>query len=505
MGKNQYTELDKLFQSKLKEGKVESGIWNDPTDDIFLAAMDSVNTPETKKKKRVFWPFYLFAFLGLLSLGVWNTKKVGELSTTISEIQLQGNQNPALSVKDGNQVEIAPHLVVDKNVEKSEDPKKVQTINKLVQNKKSKSTSSSNNNDEKLRNNPVANTNNQIIPPTYTNNSSNQSKANSPLRNSFTLINTDSNEKSNDLLTTSGKESITMVDHLELTPSVLSLLNIANRDNFILPITAAETQKTETRNPLAIYAFLDLNLNSMRMSGLEGNDFILRNYDQSYLGYNVGLGALKEINDRYGIAFNLAYRRVKNHSIFENDMLFDHSHMMSGVNGEMMYQLNADVHTPTGTYQFREEISMEDGGSIEDQEMMFQSTDIHQYFNFISLGVQPRINLWSQNNLNLFAEAGLNLNYLMSFCQEIEMKMYHDNHMMMKKDMEDHSMSTINRLSLAGSLGLGLEYQIGDHIFSSFRFGSSRSLNSIRQENNADNVRTFIDNLGVSLTAGYKF
>ena len=512
MGKNQYTEIDKLFRSKLGEDKLSSGPWNEPTDDIFQAAMEKVNDKGPKKKRRGIWPFFLVGFLGLLGFTSWNALKVDALATTISEMKKEESRLPTTKINNTEVISIASandhkretsaNEITNKKLGKSKVETKTSMVGSVapVQQKAKSTTYNRSSNDQ------------AIVPPGNYIKEIGAGKAASASNTALILIGETGEEQEKIVESNNKQVSRNSIDEnrlsVNLIPGLIGLLNVEDR----IPFTSAfktsafnNDSFAENKSGFTFYAYLDLNLNKLRMAGLEPVGYSLTKYDQAYLGYDFGLGALQSINEKFTINYNLGFRRVLNNSLFANEMMYDESKLSVNSDGEMVYDLMMELQTPVGAINQVQSFTVL-GGGLQDQAMMQQSTDIKQYFKFISLGVQPRLNVWSSDRLSLFAEAGMSVNYLLAFCQDIDMKMYYHNEMMMHDQMEDHSMNSLNRLSVAATAGLGLEYSFGDHIFSSFKVGSSRSLNSIRhQENTSDEVRTFIDNFGVSLSAGYKF
>lgn len=512
MGKNQYTEIDKLFRSKLGSEAVSPGAWNEPTDDMFLAAMEQVNKPPEKsnKRRRLFWPFLLIPFVGLLGVTISNALKVDELRSTISEMKSSElvSSTPLVSIAENNRTkEITNETILSNYTETqhNNNDKLASTNNKAVKSKSTLLVGQSNNSSN------FKSIDNNIVPPTYINKATATNNAGPAENMTFPLFSTKedlsiekSNTKPSLVKVTPNKELLGM----NLLPGKNGLLNIVERNAIALSLETdpfvKETVEAKN-NKFALFAFMNINLNTLRISGLETNGYSLTDFDKSYVGYEYGVGALQNINNRFGISYSLSHSEVINHSLFEGQTMFDESNMSVGTNGETSYLLDTEVETPMGAFSLRQSVPMSDV-QIQDQTMMDQTTNIRQSLKFISLGIQPRVNLWSNNNLSLFAEAGVNVNYLVSFDQDLEIEMHHGGNMMMQKSMYDNSMTTLNRLTLAASAGIGVNYSFGEHLFSSIRLGGSRSLNPISQQNNTGgDINTYIDNLGVSISAGYKF
>lgn len=507
MGKNQYTDLDKLFQSKLGEDRIASGEWNEPTDDMFFAAMEKVNEPVPSKKRRRIWPFFFVGFIMLLGLTTWNLFRVDELTSVINELQDETNSFSTSKITTKENVSgLAAEAASDMSEQTHLSGKQIVSAENEGFIKNNVTSRINNKVKSELVDNVVPTSSyNNILPPTYTKSSVVSTSA--PIFNQSFAFNNIQDEQI-DLVAKEAQSSSNNVSAFSLMPGLNGLLPVNNRQQINLGIEASDFIQDEnkiTKRAVAYYAFMDLNLNKLRMSGLEALDYTLSNYDKAYLGYDLGIGALQTINNRLSINYELGFSRVKINSLFANEMKYDESNVHQGMNGELVYDLLMDVQTPTGSINQMQSLTFI-RGNIQDQDLMQQNIDIKQFYKFISLGVQPRIDMWSKNRLSVFAEAGLNLNYLVSFCQDLNTEMYYQNQMMMQNEIEDHSMGNLNRMTIAASAGLGLEYTFGEHLFSSFVLGSSRSLNSIRQTGNGtDDVRTYIDNLGVSLSAGYKF
>lgn len=507
MGKNKYTELDKLFQSKLKSGQVENGAWNNPTDDAFMSAMRNIQPQEQapKKEKIVWWPYLFLLFIPVFFFGIWNADRVSDLKSEIDVMQQTNHAqlDKATSEKlelenttinnNNNVIELASNPVVNESDAKpvSKKPTTNKKTSKLV----------TNNNKFTTRQN-VASKN--IVPTSV--NVTSGSDGGSIQNNGGQVSNASLGTNSFGAPIVGLQKNIT--DKLN-TLDRLNLIQEFDDDFGVVSINDVSTydssHKYGSKPSLAAYAFVDLNLNSMRMQGAEVGAFTLTGYDKSYLGYNVGVGMLQNINKRWDVNYSLSYKHVKNQSKYTNQFMYEKDKMTTDINGELVYDLLAELHTPTGAFTSNQTIALMDG-SMDDNVMMDQLADIDLTFDFISLGIQPRFSIINKDQLNVFAQGGLNLNYLIHYCQAIDMEFHYHDQMMMKNNIEVYSMDKLNKFSLAASLGLGLEYNFGEHIFSSFTLGTNRSLNSIKQlSSNADHTRTYIDNLGVSLTAGYRF
>lgn len=496
MGKNKYTELDKLFQSKLKDGNVENGEWNNPTDDAFFSAMNQLQPEvEAEEKKAVWWPYLFLLFIPILFLTIRNTDQVNELKTDLDNISDFVNQAEASSKNDLDAKVIEPK---EQSVQEANAPS-LEKENK-VSSKSNSQVQKTNASSSLLSKRAVAKKKN--------------------VENNLTSVNVF--DRSNDLVTNVTRGSYTKATDLEVAPSFpsqkenIESLIALNRDNTIQAFEIGEREKEEFSDfqlaivperkdqaPLGAYAFLDLNLNTIRMSGMEPSGFSLTGYDKSYLGYELGLGLIQDINEKWSINYTASYRHVMNKSFYESEFMFDEDNLITTVDGDLIYQLFSEMQTPTGAYVSNENLSFRD--EMDDKTMMDQNADIELIFNFVSVGAKPRYDLIQKNGFKLFAEAGLNINYLVHYCQTVDLKFYHENEMMMGNSEDIFSMNNLNKFSFTSSLGLGLEYNIGDKFFSGLKLGSSRSLNSIKQLSSAtDETRTYIDNLGLSLTAGYR-
>lgn len=303
----------------------------------------------------------------------------------------------------------------------------------------------------------------------------------------------------------SPEDSIKRMDALARLES-LQKINFDERSEIKLSGLNFEMFVPEASNAkaLAAYAFFDLNLNTIRMSGMEPASFSLTGYDESYLGYEFGLGLIQDISRKWSINYTASYRHVMNKSHYESEFIFEEENLMMDLNGDLEYQLFSQLQTPTGAYINNQDLLFAE--EMEDETMMDHAADIKLIFDFVSVGAKSRFNLFSSEQFMVFAEAGLNVNFLVHFCQSIDSDFYYENKMMMSNHVDDYSMTKLNRLSFTTSLGLRLEYNLGDRFFSALKLGSSRSLNSIKKlDVNNDNTRTYIDNLGLSLAAGYRF
>ena len=510
MGKNSYTELDKLFQSKLKDGNVENGTWNNPTDDAFMAAMNQVKPEEKSKKKAAWWPLSFLLLIPLLLIGIKYTDEVNDLRSELDEIQQQINEAQASIIKEKN----------DDAVQFQSNEKIVlqsSTSQDVIQNKSDKATrkaglnTSPSSKSTRIDLNKSSSERNftptLIPPPTSVNDSRlNRSLSAGVTRGSdFKTPNTVNTGKG--LLVEANKERLEKILGFERLDGNFNLITDA-RPKAKLEGLALATLNPEEKSGfgmnLSAFAFFDLNLNTIRMSGAEQNGFSLTGYDDAQLGYELGIGISQNLSKRWDIAYTASYRHFTNRSLYQSEFMYEEEDLVTNVDGELVYQLFIETQTPTGAYITNQDLVFTE--EMDDHTMMDANADIELFFNFVSLGVKPRYSLFQKNGLEVFAEAGLNMNYLVHYCQSVAVALSHNNKPMMNDSGDNYSMDDLNRVSFTSSLGLGLEYNLGKHIFSSIKFGTSRSLNSITASNNNSNdTRTYLDNLGISLSAGYRF
>ena len=505
MGKNSYTELDKLFQSKLKDGNLENGDWNNPTDDAFLAAMSQVKPQEKSKKKTRWWPLLFLLLIPILLIGVKYTDEVNNLRSELNEIQQQVNDAQASIAKDKN--EDANHLQSNDSATKES-----KVGEDAIQNNSNKATTKTSINvspKPAAINISTTSSKKNFTPkltPSYT--SVNESRIN---RNQNSVNNSGLDNKTtfNDKVLTAAvnNDKIEKIVDLERLTSSFSLITATRPKAKIegLSLAAFEPeQKSNFGKNLSAFAFFDLNMNSIRMSGMENTGFTLTGYDESQLGYELGIGVSQNLSKRWGIAYTASYRHFTNKSLYQSEFLYEQEDLITSIDGDLVYQLFTETQTPTGAYITNQDLTFAE--EMDDHTMMDANADIELFFNFVSIGAKPRFSLFQTKGLQVFAEAGLNINYLVHYCQSVDVEFSYEDKMMMHNSGDNYSMDDLNKISFTSSLGLGLEYNLGEHIFSSLKFGTSRSISSITASNNNTNdTRTYLDNLGISVSAGYRF
>lgn len=503
MGKNKYTDLDKLFQSKLSEGRIESGEWNDPTDDAFFSAMRKVNssTEQVKEKKKLAWWPFLFLFLIPLSLLViWNANEVNGLKTEIKDIQqkesvYENSQNTTIALSNNiNQTSQGLPIEAEGQVK--------------IRDNKNKSTESiqakSGINDDNKLVNSSRDHGKRVQKPLFTSvNNSITSKQALPIGPITVGFGKENIEK--EIRSVSGDLDKRIK---QLAPTLINRFDgllIYNRAPVLLSSTEINLfNEDKGFKKFELFLFGNASFNTIRMSDVESNSFSLTGYDKPNLGYELGVGLLHSISERFSINYDLSYKHIGNNSQFRNEFLFEEEELVTDIDGDLVYQLFSELQTPTGLFTANQDLRFE-GGNMEDQTMMDQEADIKLQFKFLSIGIQPRWKVYNSQRLSIFAEGGVNLNYLMHYCRSVDIKVYYQNKMMMNGAPEDDfSMSSLNRVSVAASLSLGMEYSFANNYFTSMQLGTSRSLNSINQLS-LDGSKTYIDNAGISIAIGKKF
>ncbi len=490
MDERKYTELDKIFQSRLGRNNQQALEWNTPSDDILESALDLIDLSEERPKSNrlvMFLSLLVVLLIGIASYNIYSVKvlqdKLGEMSVDpmVSEL----DESPVLEKKkivNDNQKNDVPLPMSSKQMQK--DVTSIASSEKI---------------NEEVKVNKIAHT---------------------PVKTDNTILSTYFNNTSSSLNLPAGKseDDEAIVNTLPSADAVSELMNLASvptihpelvwteeaETEMTLIPSVLNTAKEKSLNTPEMYLRLGSRFSSFRMSNVDPNSTALVNYDRKKFGPEYGLGLKQYLGERFSIDYSLSYSRLNNESLYRDQMIFDKDGAVENAEGEMVYDMPVQAESPTGIYATNfnfllDELNLNDGSMLDNK------TNINQVYDVISVSIKPGFDIVQSEKLKIGINAGVETNIIFGFCQELDMKIYHGSEMLKNAAMEDHSMDYLNNF-LFGVVGeFSADYQWNSSWSSSLRIGSMRSINSLRKVSDSNSPGTYLEDVRVALTTGFHF
>jgi len=501
MDDKNFKELDHFFTSRLRKSAGDSNGWDVPDDLVLENALDQVNAPITRKKRRPFWLWISFSLVFLsavLYLLLKNNNQIDLLNQQVSELSHQNtniektkNTIPNEEVTSGERItnikktptSIIPETVIKKqtNLETSSfnftsnnatTPVKIVTEISLIAEGQKVSKESIPNSHFTSRN-----AKNNIV----------QSFKNTPIHKAI-------------LVDKEAKEFETL--------SVLPYLGYASLNFEMNPFLALGNPEVEKNlsDKSKLSAFLTIGhlYASLQMTDLPQVDYTLTDYDNYYGGWEIGGGLTYELNSKNSLSAVLSYSVIDNESRFTENTAYSKSQEFSNGQGELLYNTTLEIVSPTGSHT--EDIVLDvTNENFQDGETFNNQTSIYQDFRIASLTGYGTHQLFTCSDFSFNVQAGVGLNMITSTNQKMFINMMHDDHTMMSKTVSSTERYALKKLYLHGQLGLSIEKPISQHWFIGLSSGINRSLTSIRKKENNNDPKTYLGGIQSAINVGFRF
>ena len=179
-------------------------------------------------------------------------------------------------------------------------------------------------------------------------------------------------------------------------------------------------------------------------------------------------------------------------------MAYDSNNEFINIAGEKAYNCEFDIVTPTTRSSLDLNLLM--NHDMEDDEMMRGVIDIEQEYQTISLGIMPQYDFIRQSRITIGAGLALNANYITSFNQTMDIKLFHNSYIMTRKSMNDNQGNGLNRFYVSASINSYIEYQWNQRFSTGVNASLGRSLNSLSQY-----TITHMKDINIGITSQYRF
>lgn len=502
-----YDELDKLFQSRLKDRNLdkEGTDWNLPPEGLFDTALsfaeDQPNEKPQKRNYTLLVSLIIFLIFSLATIGWYISSDLNkEVSDIKEDVELLKQESGKELVQKSNSISSSTKNSFDQNSKIENKEIRNQQIS-TVQNSGSAASAISN------EVGTLSKTSQQIsstgVPPTSLNaNSRSASEVTTPQNNiqSFAPITV---KNSQSFVPFSKKESQVKIQNMQnLFTSVLPF--DIKRRSLAVEDKLSEVAEKKVGFNTGFYIEGGLVFTSLNMHSPTGLSDALTRYDNWYPGYQISLGAQLDLSDRWQLDKSIQFQSIRNESLYQDEFMYDSENEHVNINGDDIYRSNLVMASPMGAFNRSVDIPLKDM-EMEDGDMIQNITEIDQSFNILSAKIGLSYKLFSEEKWQISAQANAALNYIVGFQQNSITRLYAKTDMLVEDNFSTSESEMIKPWFSTGGLALQARYYPASNWFIGLRGGFEHSFQSIKKTMTASPESTHINGIRAGLQLGYRF
>jgi len=494
MSNNKKDKLEEFFDTRIKKQTGTEG-WNLPSDDVFLAAMETLDAEKEEEKTR--WLIYAFTALTVIALSIFVFYKVSlNGSDEVVKVEARNNfvsqeviENNIETVKIEAKEEIQETVVTKVDVQSVQNNKTVNTIPSQTKVKETKTHNS---------NNTIAQSN--------TTNSSSQNL-----------------NISNNIATQNGaaiqKEDKAIIHRIEsatanrMSVNELSLLGntsiqILEEREVAIPeskLVEPKLLSMSTQKPITLFAQGSLFQSSIFMKDIGNNDFTLEGYERFSTGFTLGLGIQKSLNGKFKLEAMTNWVHFSNTSLYTSHFTYDKTHESLAQNGEIMYHHEMVISTPRATIAMSDDVVMDK--EMDHMDLIKNKTEIRESYDVVQLGIGLRYQILSKGKFDIDLGVLPAVNYIFNNrtglntvleANNIEMAAYESS-----SDAFDIGGFNQFYFNLQGSINVNYVLSKNWKLNVSGLYG--QSLNSLKEFNSQDLSKSYFKSRAIALGLAYQF
>ena len=516
MSKNEHSDFNKFFQSKLENaGRAENG-WNVPPQFVFDNAMDTLAEKQKKKSRKALW-FLLGALFVLSSVaGLYFIQnyvndiesKVEEMQLVIDDLQtkngknLTSNQNKEKAVSQlseeikNQQEEVKTKSIVSNigvahksNLMKKEVAKEQYSTSKKTSNVNQKTK-------EKTGISSITETKDQ------------KTKYFTPVVVEMKPFKNDQSQqfsnKINQVSSFKRNEVFALQDlNFKFSNFVLESRTYPLSNEVVIIERLPAEIATVGRWSL----FVKANENTTCLSMInvdEMSDASLVDYDQRYSGRGFRIGLRYDIAKRLFASVHSSYNRYNNESIFRHNFNYDTANESDLGNGMSNYNSDIFIETPLGSYSTVSQFNVA-SNYFTDNHAIANRTSIHQNLHVYNLGLKMGLDYPLNSKWNVITALGLSGNYISRVQNHFETTVSMEDKEYDNLVTSPSNMSKAKSVFYSWEAQMAFEYSINENFSLSFGVEKSSALSSLRRATAADQPKTFIHNTAFTLGSRIKF
>jgi len=481
MSKLKKDKLEDFFDKRIKKQSGSEG-WNLPSDDIFIAAMETLDAEKEEKKSKAL--IYLVSSLLLIALSIYlitTNNKFEQIHTADFELKEKARK----TTESETRVEDSKHSIAVEN----------QTISEIVE-------------DKSVSKNEFLQTDQEIK--TLEDHSFVESsrRINYSVAKSSTVTPRITEKEENAFAADKSshfgekKEDLQLNAVAKLKPSSLSLpLRILPHKN----INIAENLNQDPASAFTVFAQGALFQSSIMMKDVAVANFTLEGYERFSTGFSVGLGIQKNLNNKFKLETGINWLHFSNTSLYTSAFEYDEANTFLSDSGELMYHNHMQVNSPRARITMTDDIAMEN--HMVQNERITNKTKIVESYNVLQLGIGLNYEILSNQkwSIDLGLAPGFNFIFKNDTGLNTELSTDHMHMASYESNKATTDIGQFNKVYYDLKASLNINYTITDNwdLRLSGLFG--QSLNSLKQFDNQDSAKSYFKTRSLALGLVYKF
>ncbi|NNE25807.1 MAG: hypothetical protein HKN09_03095 [Saprospiraceae bacterium] len=464
MSAQSHDDINKIFQSKLKDTDSGDGYWNIPPDRVFDEAMiDVAAMRKARRNRRRRIGALLLLLIGLTTVGWLLNNHINQLNARIHQLETQVEIYAESKSKTSDEVVLAQSNVITVKSGKEMELEESVFIN---------------------QNNTPTNSNSaaKVLDDVAVTNPGSEQKSFNHESEPVNYI---------PLVTSNLTPELLWIQEID-TPEHSVSYRRSVPELFLTWSEASGPDKEELNNGITLALIPTTFISWARMDNIMPESYALTKYGDLRSSYGLQLSGAIPLNKSLSVTGGLALSSIRNRSLLNDQFEYDLDNQYSNNNGLQMYSSNIEIVTPLGIHENVtsfdvSNFSLQDGSTIENR------TQLDQSIRIVSFHTGLRNSFKVSDRISAFAGVGLSYSIIENYCSDMLMQLYDGTDMIDEFDIhtEDGSALNNNFFSLNGELGLNLSLgrNWGISLIGSYSKGMSDLTRGPSQ--------TYFDNIGI--------
>lgn len=502
---NRNEDIEKYIRQEFEKSIDNKEDWTNPSDYLFLSAMNKVNHKDRKPNRFI---FLLVGFF-IVTLGALTYYNTG-ISKSILDLELANN--------------IVEETMPNKNQFTSRKPKMSQEIpNEIIKPDLNINSSSilTNKNLNKLSNKELKNLT-EIEKSKELNNSSNsrslketkkaidyniESTKKSQISNLSNIHVTenatfDFNNNISDNSLIESRNIIHSIEPLFLLNNKLAIKHQQIKNKKLPSLSEEDTSLAIAEEPkISAYITIGTKLNTITMTDVSYNNE-LYGYNRFRLGLLFGGGINYTLSEKFSLYSNVYYSKFSNRSWYKNEMDFSTLPVVIDQEGTAFYEAEMNLESPMGVTNFDETMERE-VIDVVDESILNYDVNFEHKFSSIDFEFGLTYDLISKEKFSFSVNAGANIIRFIDFEENYNVGFYNDDSLVVSTDNSHSQMSSLNNWIFRTQTGASLRYKISKNMFAVFNSSYVHSFNTLNKYDEFG--KSNLKSINLTLSTGYMF
>lgn len=548
---NKHDRLDQYINKQFQKSIDQKESWTDPSEDIFLAAMQEVDALDKSKSKKWWIPAFLMSMFLVLIISMVGFQAFNTSQDQVGEIDANANSNKN-------------SLSLLSNIENSESKiSNKEPINNLVPNKKTKELHGIGDSKTEPIITQISNTKGESSIALKMNTQKSKDLSNdysSALKNvqlssiespsfnlnktsiSFTQSEVVSTSMSKDILPSSLEKDISnpaisetknaqtigdakkpngsvgsiledpQVEELKELPIISDLSSLNKKTNLLdservlsqnFTFVQPHTPQSDKNFNHQFNFLVGTKFTSIRMSNLSSTQNI-EGYKKLRLGYFGGLGFKSKLTNKLSIESSILISSFKIKSWYEDEMIFDETHLFQDSNGNEMYDASMNLESPMGMTVYDDPMHTEPI-NFENREVLDMDVRFKHEFKTLEFNLGVSYDIFKVNRFTTSINVGSNFMRLLDYEEWFNVDITNQGSLVMGAEHTHSPMDQTQRWVVGGTVGLGFNLDLTDRLFVGLNSSYFYSINPINNLNQANSSKSHLNCFNLSITTGFRF